>query len=159
MQETLSNQIKVLLFNEDVASRSQIERKECLTVQKFDYGSTRTLNSIGWPYGPSASVTLNLLVRSELGGKERFFYDLLQSSEQHSFSLFFNAAFNPDNTLKEYKGATIFTGYVVQIEDAFQSYVKEKDEDNQMLMDIHILVSSIKYMGRKLDKTLFISQK
>ncbi|MEG1543350.1 MAG: hypothetical protein RR382_02335 [Tannerellaceae bacterium] len=159
MQDTLSNQIKVLLFNEDVLLKSQVERKECMTVQKFDYCSTRTLNHAGWPYGPSSAVSLHLLVRSELEGKERIFYRLLQSSEQQTFSLFFNATFNPDNTLKEYKGATIVAGYVIQIEDAFKSYAGEKEEENQMLMDIHILVSSIKYMGKNLHNTLFISQK
>lgn len=159
MQEVLSNQIKVLLFAGDVACRSQIERKECLTVEKFDYCSMRTLNHSGWPYGPSSSVSLHLLVKSELAGQEKQFYEQFKSGEQQMFSLFFNAVFNPDKTLKESKDTTVISGYIVQIEENFKSYSSEKEEEKQMMMDIHILVSFIKYMGANLNKTLYISQK
>ncbi|MDR1881986.1 MAG: hypothetical protein LBR26_04295 [Prevotella sp.] len=143
---------------ENMTKGAPIPQRQCLTVQHFDYCSKRTLNKEGWPYGPSSSIILHVTVKSQPNGRYKQFYQWLKSDEPLTCSLLFNAAFDSDRKVRDYDGAMVFTGYVVDVEETFLSHAPQKKDSRQMLTDLQILVSSIEYVGAGQNQTLFIIQ-
>jgi hypothetical protein len=158
MQQILSNQVKALFFMENITKGAPVPQRQCLTVQHFDYCSKRTLNKEGWPYGTSSSVILHITVKSQPDGRYKQFYQCLKSDEPLTCSLLFNATFDSARTVRDYDGAMVFTGYVVNIEETYLSHALQKKDSDQMLTDLRILVSSIEYVGANQNQTLFIIQ-
>lgn len=150
----VSNHIKALLIAEDITETSRVAQHKCLTLQHFDYKCQRPRNEAGEPYGATVSVTLNCTLRST--DDIRVFYDRLKSNAVFSYTCVFNAVFDAQKNLSDYEDAMIVTGYVIDVEEEFDSASGEKGDNEQMLVHVKILLSSITYVGRNNNKTLSI---
>lgn len=151
---TVSNNIKALLITEDLSDTTRVTQEKCLTLQHFDYKCQRARNEAGDPYGSTVSVTLNCTMRA--AGGLQVFYDRLKSNAIYSYTCVFNATFDDQKLLADYEEAMTFSGYVVDIEEVFDSDTRLTEENEQMLINVKILLSQITYVGRTSNKTLDI---
>ena len=76
--------------------------------------------------------------------------DTVQVHTYHfPYSFLFNATFNASRRLSECQDAMVVTGYVVDVEETYESALSEDGEAEQMLINAKILMSNIKYLGRE----------
>ncbi len=153
---TLSNNIKAILIPEDFSEMARVSQDKCLTLQHFDYKCQRCRNEEGVPYGSTVSVILNCTIRTVEGLQG--YYDCMKKNTPQAFSFIFNATFDNNRYLWDFEDAMIATGYVVDIEEDFNSATNEAGETEQILCDVKILLSNIKYIGKSSNKTLSIIQ-
>lgn len=151
---TLSNNIKAILIPEDFSEMARVSQEKCLTLQHFDYKCRRCRNEEGVPYGSTVSVILNCSFRTV--EDLHAYYDCLKKNESQDFSFIFNATFDDQKKLSDYEDAMVVNGYVVDIEETFNSAMNEAGESEQVLFGIKILLSSITYVGKSSNKILSI---
>lgn len=151
---TLSNNIKAILIPEDFTEMAKVSQDKCLTLQHFDYKCQRCRNEEGIPYGSTVSVILNCTIRTV--EDLHVYYDCLKKNAPQAFSFIFNATFDNYRHLWDYEDAMIATGYVVDIEEDFNSATNEAGDTEQILCNIKILLSNITYVGKSSNKTLSI---
>ena len=70
------------------------------------------------------------------------------------YTFLFNASFNDQQRLKSYDNMFIVNGYVVDVEDDFDSGEKET---RQMLVRVKLFVNAITYKGKMMDRQLVIN--
>ena len=150
----ISNNIKAILIPEDFSEITRVSQDKCLTLQHFDYKCQRSRNEEGIPYGSTVSVTLNCTIRTI--NDLQVYYDRLKSNAPNTYTFAFNATFDAQKCLSDYEDAMIVSGYIIDIEENFDSAKNENGESEQMLINIKILLSSITYVGKNSNKTLSI---
>ena len=150
----ISNNIKAILIPEDFSEITRVSQEKCLTLQHFDYKCQRSRNEEGIPYGSTVSVTLNCTIRTTCD--LQVYYDRLKSNSPYTYTFVFNAIFDTQKCLSDYEDAMIVSGYIIDIEENFDSATNENGEDEQMLINIKILLSNITYVGKNSNKTLSI---
>lgn len=133
-----------------------MSQEHCLVLQHFDYKCQRSRNESGEPYGTTMSATLNCTIRS--AGCLQVFYDHLKSNATHNYTFAFNATFDEQKLLYDYEDAMVVSGYIIDVEEDFDTDSDENDETRQMLLSIKILLSNITYIGRTTNRTLPIIQ-
>lgn len=158
MLENLSNYTKALLITEDLTEIAAISQDDCMTVQHFDYHCSRSRNEMGEPYGPVVSVTLQVSIKALSNSSEKLLYERLKSNARYPYSFIFNATFDSWRKLSSYENAMVVSGYVVDVEETYDSAFSSETETDQMLMNVKILLSSITYIGKQSNKTLFLIQ-
>ncbi len=151
---TLSNNIKAILIPEDFSEMARVSQDKCLTLQHFDYKCQRCRNEEGIPYGSTVSVVLNCTIRTV--EDLHVYYDCLKKNVPQAFSFIFNATFDNQRSLYDYEDAMIADGYVIDIEEDFNSAMNEDGETEQILCNVKILLSNITYVGKSSNKTLSI---
>lgn len=150
----LSNNIKAILIPEDFSEMARVSQDKCLTLQHFDYKCQRCRNEEGTPYGSTVSVILNCTFRTV--EDLHIYYDCLKKNSPQAFTFIFNATFDPHKHLYDYEDAMIVNGYVVDIEEDFNSAMNEAGETEQILCNVKMLLSNITYVGKSSNKTLSI---
>lgn len=139
----ISNYLKAALFTTDISQEhSKCSRENGYTIQYYTYHLGRTRDTFGYPYGPTLQTIFKAVVKLPSMNKCKIFYEQLQSSEQHTFSFVFNAAYDDNNCLKEWDNAMIVNAYVVGIDENYNS-----TEDGYVNIELELLVSSIIYKG------------
>lgn len=156
MAELLSNHIKALLFTEDVSETRNILQSKCHVVQHFDYKCQRPRNEEGEAYGKTISAILNCTILS--ADNLQVFYEQMQSSSPHAYTFLFNSTFDERKELTDYEDAMIVIGYIVDIEETFDTTSSSPDETTQMLLKFQILLSNITYVGKNNNKILSITK-
>lgn len=156
MLKNFSNQVKALLLAEDMTELAVVSQDNCMTVQHFDYRCCRSRNDSGIPYGPTVSVIMNISVKSLSNTGNKIFYERLKSNLQSPFTVIFNATFDDYRKLSYYEDAMIVSGYVVDVEEAFDSSLGTNGETEQMLLQASLLLCSITYVGKNSNRTLSI---
>lgn len=145
---TLSNNTKVVLFNDNMVEIGTVLRGQCHVVQHYDFTLNRSRNATGEVYGLDAGSTLTLSVR--IGSKENLipFYQRLNSNEMSYFSFIFNARYDAMNIVEDYDSAIVVSGYLV---DIIEEYNRHPDDDTpQMLMHISILIRNVKHLSARI---------
>lgn len=115
----------------------------CFMVQEYEYRLKRSRTDTGRPYGPTLSVSLSCTLKmlTPDGGNE--FYRSLQSPSPHPFAFLFG----------EQVGLVV-RGYVVDIEEAFETTTDDNASTKQMSLKITILITEINYIGESAKRTL-----
>lgn len=157
MKENLSNHIKALLYLEDFTDGTPIRQEKCFTVQQFNYNCIRNRNSVGIPYGPTRLGTLEFTIRSLSQDDGKEFYHRLQDSIRYPFSFIFNGTFNPFKILKDYDDAIVTSGYILEVNEHFESKTLNELNSESMVMRVKILLHSITYIGKESNKILLIN--
>lgn len=149
MADNYSNHLKVVLVMEDICEMSDaILRSNCFTVQHFHYESRRSRNDESGVirYAEDSTVLdITIRINNPDGGKQLFAH--MQDQELHTYSFLFNATFKPTGRIDRYEDAMMTFGYVVDIEEDFSSN-QPSGRQEQMLMHVKLLLSSIVFMGR-----------
>lgn len=155
MAEILSNHIKASLITEDISEIQSVPQSKCLTVQHFDYKCERSRNEEGEPYGTTMSATLRCTVRST--GSLQVFYERMQSTTPYAYTFLFNSTFDERKVLSGYEDAMIITGYIIDIEEVFDTTSPTPDDTTQMLLKLQILLSNITYVGKTQNNNRILS--
>lgn len=150
-----SNELKALVVPENFLDNPMNVLKEnCLTVQHFDYECDHKRNDSDEVYGPTEPVILRFSVRVNSPAHARVFYKSLVSNSYFNFSFLFNTTFNANQRIADYEDGMVVNGYVVSVEENFNSAANQNGEDEQILLDVTLLVRSVIYLGREQQNNL-----
>ena len=140
MVTSYSNYLKVVFSPEDLCEMSDdILRSNCFTVQHFHYESKRRRDN-------DSGMDITIRINEPDCGKQLL--EHMQDSEQHSYALLFNATFKPTGRLDDYDDALMATGYIINIEEVFET-AQQNGQQEQMLMHIHLLLNTITFIGKE----------
>ncbi len=145
MEANLSNNLKVVLFVGDFIEHKQIIRTSCYTVQSYDYDFYRNRTDLGIPFGQTIKPFVKISIKTLPKSISKMFYERLKLNDVFSFSLIFNAKYDDNKQLSNYDEAMIVSGYVVSVSENFKSR-ESKESSDRMLMDITIMVRTIKFV-------------
>jgi hypothetical protein len=74
--------------------------------------------------------------------------------EQFAFSMIFNASYDDFQILQDYEDAMIVNGYVVEIEELFDTIAPQH---NGMILNMKILLHSLDYIGSRVERKLMVN--
>lgn len=150
MVTSYSNYLKVVFSPEDLCEMSDaILRSNCFTVQHFHYESKRRRdNDSGIDIHAEESTLMDITIRINEPDCGKQLLQHMQDSEQHSYALLFNATFKPTGRLDDYDDALMATGYIINIEEVFET-AQQNGQQEQMLMHIHLLLNTITFIGKE----------
>jgi hypothetical protein len=150
MDMLYSNELKAVVITENFLDNPKNVLKEnCLTVQHFEYLCEHKRNNANELYGATQSVILKFTVRVNAPHQAKAFYKRLLRNGYDNFSLLFNATFNVNQRLDNYEDGMIVNGYVIGIEEDYNSSKNSRGIDEQMTLNVQLLVRSITYLGRE----------
>ena len=148
MPSVFSNQIKALLITENISEQGvNVWQNNCYTVQHFAYECRRKRNASGTPYGPTTPSYLDFSVRIASPDSGKVFFERMHASKSFPYSFLFNASFNDMRKLTECEDAMVATGYVINLEEAYDKPL-EDGAQGQMLLRGRLLLCNIAYLGR-----------
>jgi len=160
MADVLSNQLKAVFFPDDITTDagSAVFQQDCLTVRNYSSAFSRTREGRYIAGGLTTGSKLSISVRIHSSQAGKFFYESLWRDKPQSFSVLFNARFNPDGSLREYEDAMVVCGYIVDVGSAFDSAGTGAEAGTQMCMDASVLVYNVTYLGKDTNRTLTVRQ-
>ena len=145
-----SNELKAIIVADDfLENPMNILKDNCLTVQRFEYLCEHKRNAAGEVYGPTEPVILKLSVRVNSPRHTKVFFRHLLSNGYYSYSILFNASFNTNQRLSNYEDGLVVNGYVVSVEENYNADKSITGEEEQMMLDVIIMASSVTYLGRE----------
>ena len=154
MLEHISNQLKAVLFLEDITEGIPMRQENGFTIQHFDYNCFRTRDKVGRPYGPSNASLMQITVKTISADGYKELYYRLNSEERHLYSVIFNATYDEYKILKDYADAMVVNGYVVEVEEVFDTTGNKKEG---MALSMKILLHSLDYLGKRVDRKLMVN--
>lgn len=154
MADYLSNQLKAALFLEDILEGIPLRQENGFTVQHFDYNCFRTREKAGKPYGPSNASLMHITVKTLSADGYKELYRRLNSTERYAFTLVFNASYDEFKILQDYADAMVVNGYIVEIEELFDTASKKKEG---MMLSMKILLHSLDYLGKRVNRILMVN--
>lgn len=154
MADYISNQLKAVLFLEDVTEGIPMRQEAGFTVQHFDYNCFRTRDRVGKPYGPTNASLMQITVKTLSVNGYKELYSRLNSAELYPFSVIFNATYDGYKILQDYADAMVANGYIVEIEEIFDSIGRKKEG---MMLNMKILLHSLDYLGKRVNRKLLVN--
>ena len=154
MAEYLSNQLKAVLLLEDITEGIRMRQDAGFTVQHFDYNCFRTRDKSGRPYGPSNASLMQITLKTLSADGYKELYQRLNNVELYPFSVVFNATYDEYRVLENYVDAMVVSGYIVEIEELFDSASCKKEG---MTLSMKILLHSLDYLGKRMDRKLVVN--
>ena len=154
-KKRLSNHLKAALFSGEVQDEGQnVLKEKCCTLEFFGYRCERSRNDAGFPYGVTNPSVLSFTVRLVQPNEGMVYHQRLLENVPYDYTFLFNASFNDQQRLKSYDNLFTVNGYVIDVEDDFNSGGKES---RQMLIRVKLFVNSITYKGKMTDRQLVIN--
>lgn len=148
MARLYSNELKAIVVPENFLDNPKnVLKDHCLRVQHFNYECEHNRNEAGEVYGPTKSVILRFTVRVNSPSQVSEFYKNLMVNADFNYSFLFNATFDANQRLYEYEDGMVVNGYVISIEELFNSEVNAQGESEQIQMNIEVLARSVTYLG------------
>ena len=145
-----SNELKAVVIADEFQSTGQnVLKEKCMTVQHFDYHCEYKRNQSSELYGSMDPVTVNFTIRVNSLYQARVFYKNLVSTGYFEYTFLFNPIFNANQRLTSYEDGMTIDGYVVSVEERYNSGKNKESRDEQVILDIQILVRSVVYFGRE----------
>lgn len=128
-----------------------IEKNNCPIVQHFSYKCQRNRNDAGIPYGSTIPTELKFTILLGSSKDSKQFYQQLTLNELFEHTFIFNPSFDDSSKayLKYYEDAMIVKGYVVDVDEDFDTKGTDDNEDNLIQIEVTLLLSSITYQGRE----------
>ena len=147
---TLSNELKaVLVLDNFLDNPKNVMKEKCLVLQNFSYECERMRNNSSDVYGASKPVILKFTIRVNSPSHAKELYQRLALNGHNDFSILFNVTFDANQRLADYEDGMVVNGYVVSVEEKYNSLRDESGLDKQMILDVEVLVRSTVYMGRE----------
>ena len=158
MADNYSNYLKAILFLGDISeTNAGISRHNCFTVQHFDYKSKRYRsqdNKINYHAEEPTVLDFTIRINTAETGKELF--SQIKQQESFSYSFLFNATFNAMSSLENYEDALVAGGHIIDIEEEFGTETN-KEQQEQMLMHVKLLLNTITFIGKQRNLVLSIN--
>lgn len=155
MADYLSNELKAVLFLEDITEGIPMRKEHGYTIQHFDYNYYRTRDHEGKPYGTSNTSLMDITVRTISANGYKELYQRLQSRELYPCTIVFNATYDEFQILKDYTDAMVVNGYIVEIEEVFDTIGEKKQG---MMLSMKILLHSLDYLGTSVNRKYMVNQ-
>lgn len=150
MPALFSNQLKALLVLDNITEEGvSVWQNNCFTVQHFSYACERERNQAGIPYGLTQTSYLNFTVKIATGDSGKLFFERLGTLETYPYSFLFNASFGDKRRMTECEDAMVATGYLVEVEEAFDEPKRKGGSQEQMLIKAKLLLSNLAYIGQE----------
>lgn len=149
-----SNQLKAVLFWGDIKEQMNLRQDDGYTIQNLDYQSFRSRDSLGKPYGLSNASLAHITLRSISGEGYKKLYNILKERECHAFSVLYNVKYADDRLVESYETATVFNGYIVEIEEIFDTHQKK---NQSMILNMKILLHDVDYIGVNTHRRLVVN--
>ena len=150
MNRNFSNQLKAMLVLDDITEEGvTIWQDNSFTVQHYSYECRRDRNRFGIPFGDTLPAYLDFTVRVNGVDGGKVFYQRMQPYESFPFSFVFNASFNQMRRLSSCEDAMVATGYLVSLEETYESRPGKHGEAEQMLLHARLLLCNMAYLGRE----------
>ena len=150
MNHLFSNQLKAMLVLDDITEDGvSVWQDNSFTVQHFSYECRRERNGFGIPYGDTLPAYLDFTVRIANGDSGKLFYQRMHPYGSFPFSFLFNASFNELRRISACDDAMVATGYLIGLEETYESRASENGEAEQMLLHARLLLCNIAYLGRE----------
>lgn len=158
MSSLFSNHLKALLFLDDITAElgSHVYQHDCLTVQHFDYSVSRTRDEYGITGGLTTGSELHFTVKIHSSQVGNSLYAMMKKNLPRTFTLLFNATFDEDRKLSGYEDAMVVMGHVVEITSKFDCAASQDSKTGQIQMNLTLLVMNMTYVGKNMNRTLFI---
>lgn len=156
MTNRISNQVKALFITDDTSQMIKVPQSKCLTLQHYHYKCQRNRDEMGYPYGSTLSVLLDCTFRNV--PDTQVLYERLRDNKPYTYTFVFNATFDVSKYLESYENAMTVNGYIVDIEEKFDTKPIVDGECEQMLVHVKLLLSNIIYKGKSSDKILSITK-
>ena len=154
MAEFFSNQLKAVLFLGDITEQMSLRQEDGYTVQNFDYQSYRSCDKQGIPYGPSNATLVHITLRTISGEGYKNLYTILKQRECYSFSVLYNVKYSDDRLVESYETATVLNGYIVEIEEIFDT---NRMKNQSMILNMKILLHDVDYLGINTHRRLVVN--
>lgn len=154
MADYFSNQLKAVLFLEDITEGIPMRQAGGYTVQHFDYNCFRTRDKMGKPYGPSNASLMQIILKTISADGYKELYHRLNSQEFCPFTVVFNATYDEFRILNDYSDAMVANGYMVEIEELFDTQGSKKEG---MMLSMKILLHSLDYLGKRVNRKLMVN--
>ena len=159
MSRLSSNELKAMLVVEDIMEQGvSVWQGNCFTVQHFSYTCSRRRNDAGVPYGPTVPSFLDFTVKVASDNNGRVFVDRMRKDETFPYSFLFNASFNEKQHFSECEDAMVATGYVIDVEECYDTELNGEQSSEQMLIRVRLLLSNIAYLGEERTLRLMITK-
>ena len=144
-----SNELKaVVIADEFQGTMQNVLKEKCLTVQHFDYHCEYNRNQNGEHFGSQQPAILNFTIRVNSMLQANTYYKNLVDNNNFEYTFLFNPHFGSNQRLINYEDGLVVNGYVVSIEEDFNSAKNSQNIDEQVILNIQILVRSVLYLGR-----------
>lgn len=147
MQNTATN-LKALFIPEDIQSRMKIYQNECISIEKYSYSLQKSRRDNGLPYpaatsGSVLSVTMSIGSRNSI---KKFYERLHDKTSPNPYTVVFDANFSDKNTLENYNSAFILSGYVIAVDEDYNSASEEGHEN--FTLTVRILITKLTIPGK-----------
>lgn len=154
----ISNNTKAVITMQDFEASIVVSKKDCLIIQHYNYICSHPRDSHGKPYGSTNCALLDIVINIDNFHTVHNFYEMLQKQEAYTFSLFFNAVYDEQQYIKSYDQVLKVDGYVVDVEESFDSETPEASNREQMFFKVRLLLSKIKFISDNNSVQQIISQ-
>ena len=145
----LSNELKAVVALENILENAEnVQKDKCQTVQCFDYECEMKRNNSDKVDGSSRPVILKFSVRINEGSQAKPYYERLMQNGHFYFSFLFNATFGKFQRLSNYDDGMVVDGFVVQVEEEYDSKKDPHDKSEQVRLDVKLMVRSVTYLGK-----------
>lgn len=154
MDKLYSYELKAVVVTDNFLDNPlSVMKENCLTVQHFDYLCEHKRNDSNQLFGATQPVIMNFTVRVNSPRHAKTFYQRLLNNGYESYTFLFNATYNENQRLKDYDDGMVVDGYVIRIEESYQSEKDANGTSEQMTLDIQLLLRSVTYLGRSNNHT------
>lgn len=144
-----SNELKAVVVADGLQGNMQnVLKEKCMTVQHFDYHCEYNRNQNGEHFGSQQPALLNFSIRVSSMSQASVFYKNLVGTGNFEYTFLFNPHFGSNMRLSTYEDGMIIDGYVISVEENYNSAKNKEDRDEQVVLDIKILIRNVLYLGR-----------
>lgn len=154
MTEIFSNQLKAVLFLGDIKELTNLRQDDGYTIQNLDYQSFRSRDKLGQPYGLTNASLADITLRSISGEGDKKLYSILKERGCHAFSVLYNVKYTEEHLVDDYDIATVLNGYIVEIEEKFETGHKK---NQSMILSMKILLHDVEYIGNNTQRKLVVN--
>ena len=141
---------------EDMQTIGIVSKRDCLTIQHYNYECSRPLNNMGKPFGNTNGAILSLEVVVDNFHLMKTFYERLGSNEAYNISMIFNPFFKKDDSLDKYDQVIDVRGYVIDIHENYSTEKRPDGAEKQMSATVQFLISALTYKagGNSLEEVI-----
>ena len=146
----LSNELRAVIVPDNYLDNPKNVLKEnCLIIQHFSYECERMRNNSSDVYGATKPVIMKFTIRVNSPVHAKEFYQRLALNGHYDYSILFNITYDANRRMADCEDGMVINGFIVGVEEVYNSMKDEDGVDKQMLLNVEILVRSTIYLGRE----------
>lgn len=142
----ISNNTKAVMTALDFEAVAIVNRRDCYVIQNYKYVSSHPRDEQGKPYGTTNCALMDVVINIDSFHTVQTFYQQLRKNEPYTYSIFFDVVYDSQNNIDSYAQAIKMEGFVVDIEENFNTETPEDKKRKQMFFKVRLLLTKVKYI-------------